>query len=66
MATMQRLIFWVREFIEAESATDVQRAFRLRFKILAVVFENSGTPLFISYVDHSHAMYSSGNTDVRN
>jgi len=30
MATMQRKIFLVREFIKTESATAVQRAFRLR------------------------------------
>jgi len=33
MATMQRKIFCVREFIKTESATAVQRAFRLRFNI---------------------------------
>ena len=33
MATMQHKIFCVREFIETESATAVQRAFRLRFNI---------------------------------
>jgi hypothetical protein len=32
MATMQHKIFCVREFIKTESATAVQRAFRLRFK----------------------------------
>jgi len=31
MATMQHNIFCVREFIKTESATAVQRAFRLRF-----------------------------------
>jgi len=31
MSTMQHKIFCVREFIETESATAVQRAFRLRF-----------------------------------
>jgi hypothetical protein len=30
MATMQHKIFRVREFIKTESATDVQRAFRLQ------------------------------------
>jgi hypothetical protein len=45
MATMQHNIFCVREFIKTESATAVQRAFRLRFNILAVVFENLGPPL---------------------
>jgi len=33
MATVQHKIFCVREFIETESATAVQRAFRLRFNI---------------------------------
>jgi len=33
MATMQQKIFCVREFIKTESATAVQRAFRLRFNI---------------------------------
>ena len=33
MATMQHMIFCVREFIKTESATAVQRAFRLRFNI---------------------------------
>jgi len=33
MATMQHKIFYVREFIKTESATAVQRAFRLRFNI---------------------------------
>jgi len=33
MATMQHNIFYVREFIKTESATAVQRAFRLRFNI---------------------------------
>ena len=33
MATMQHKIFCVREFIKIESATAVQRAFRLRFNI---------------------------------
>jgi len=33
MATTQHKIFCVREFIETESATAVQRAFRLRFNI---------------------------------
>jgi len=31
MATMQHNIFFVREFIKTQSATAVQRAFRLRF-----------------------------------
>ena len=31
MATMQHKIFCVLEFIKTESATAVQRAFRLRF-----------------------------------
>jgi len=30
---MQHKVFWVREFIKTESATAVQRAFRLRFNI---------------------------------
>jgi hypothetical protein len=33
MATMQHKIFYVREFIKTESATVLQRAFRLRFNI---------------------------------
>jgi len=33
MATMQHKIFCVCEFIQTESATAVQRAFRLRFNI---------------------------------
>ena len=33
MATMHHKIFCVREFIKTESATAVQRAFRLRFNI---------------------------------
>jgi len=33
MATMQHKIFCVCEFIKTESATAVQRAFRLRFNI---------------------------------
>jgi len=33
MATMQHKIFFVREFIKTETATAVQRAFRLRFNI---------------------------------
>jgi len=33
MATVQQKIFCVREFIKTESATAVQRAFRLRFNI---------------------------------
>ena len=33
MATMQHKIVCVREFIKTESATAVQRAFRLRFNI---------------------------------
>ena len=33
MATMQHKIFCVREFIKTESATAMQRAFRLRFNI---------------------------------
>jgi len=33
MATMQHKIFCVREFIKTQSATAVQRAFRLRFNI---------------------------------
>ena len=33
MATMQHKIFCVREFIKTESATAVQRAFRLHFNI---------------------------------
>ena len=33
MATKQRNIFCIREFINTESATAVQRAFRLRFNI---------------------------------
>jgi len=33
MATTQHKIFCVREFIKTESATAVQRAFRLRFNI---------------------------------
>ena len=33
MATMQHKIFYVLEFIKTESATAVQRAFRLRFNI---------------------------------
>jgi len=33
MATMQQKIVCVREFIETESATAVERAFRLRFNI---------------------------------
>ena len=33
MATIQHKIFCVREFIKTESATAVQRAFRLRFNI---------------------------------
>jgi len=33
MATVQHKIFCVREFIKTESATAVQRAFRLRFNI---------------------------------
>ena len=33
MGTMQHKIFCVREFIKTESATAVQRAFRLRFNI---------------------------------
>jgi len=33
MATKQHKIFCVREFIETESATAVQRALRLRFNI---------------------------------
>ena len=33
MATMQHEIFCVREFIKTESATTLQRAFRLRFNI---------------------------------
>jgi len=33
MATMQHKIFCFREFIKTESATAVQRAFRLRFNI---------------------------------
>ena len=33
MATMQHKTFYVREFIKTESATAVQRAFRLRFNI---------------------------------
>jgi len=33
VATMQHKIFCVREFIKTESATAVQRAFRLRFNI---------------------------------
>ena len=33
MATMQHKIFCVREFIKTESATAVQREFRLRFNI---------------------------------
>ena len=32
MATMQHKSFYVREFTKTESATAVQRAFRLRFK----------------------------------
>jgi hypothetical protein len=31
MATMQHRIFCIRKFIKTESATAVQRAFRLRF-----------------------------------
>ena len=34
IAIMQHKIFCVREFIKTESATAVQRAFRLRFNIL--------------------------------
>jgi hypothetical protein len=45
MATMQHKIFCVRQFMETESATAVQRAFLLRFSILAVVFENVEPPL---------------------
>ena len=45
MATMQHKIFCVCEFINSESATAVQRAFRLRFNIQPVVFENLGPPL---------------------
>ena len=45
MATMQHKIFCVRELIKTESATAVQRAFRLRFNIHPVVFENLGPPL---------------------
>jgi len=37
--------FCVREFIKTESASVVQRAFRLRFNIQPVVFENLGPPL---------------------
>ena len=33
MATMQHKIFCVRELIKTESATAVQRAFRLRFNL---------------------------------
>jgi len=33
MATMQHNIFCIREFIKTESATDVQRAFRLHFNV---------------------------------
>jgi len=33
MTTMQYKIFWVRELIKTQSATAVQRAFRLRFNI---------------------------------
>ena len=33
MATMQHKIFWIRKFSKFESATAVQRAFRLRFNI---------------------------------
>jgi len=39
MATMQH------KFIKTESATAVQRAFRLRFNIQPVVFENLGPSL---------------------
>jgi len=45
MATMQHKIVCVREFIKTESATAVQRAFRLRFNIQPVVLENLGPPL---------------------
>jgi hypothetical protein len=42
MVTMQHKMFCVREFIETESTTAVQREFLLLFNILAVVFENLG------------------------
>ena len=45
MVTMQHKTFCIREFIKTESATAVQRAFRLRFNIQLVVFENLGPPL---------------------
>ena len=45
MATIQHKIFCVREFTKTESATAVQRAFRLRFNIQPVVFENLGPPI---------------------
>jgi len=45
MATMQHKIICLREFIKTESATAVQRAFRLRFNIQHVVFGNLGPPL---------------------
>ena len=45
MATMQDKIFCVYEFIKTEMATAVQLAFRLRFDIQPVVFENLGPPL---------------------
>jgi hypothetical protein len=37
--------FCVHKFIKTETVTAVQRAFLLRFNILAVVFENVGPPL---------------------
>ena len=53
MATMQQKSFCFREFIKTESATAVQRAFRLRFNIQPVVFENLGPPLSdVMYIIH--------------
>jgi len=40
MATMEHKIFCVREFIKTESATAVQRAFRLRFNILPPMWKS--------------------------
>jgi hypothetical protein len=45
MATMQHTIFCVREIIKTELVTAVQRAFHLRFNILAVAFKNLGPAL---------------------
>ena len=65
MATIQHKIFCVCEFIKTESQLTLLHGFALGERSSGGIWKFR-TSFFEWYVDHSHAMYSSGNTDVRN